>query len=62
MKPKEKAKDLFNKYFEHVEAFSYDQQNNNAKKCALICVDEILTYDEFAFKYWNEVKTELEKL
>lgn len=42
MTPKEKAKELFDKYFEFVEAFSAQNQIENAKQCALITVDEII--------------------
>ena len=64
MKPRQKAKDLFNKYFEYVEAFSSDQQKENAIKCASICVDELLNsaYDTYKLTYFREVKNELEKL
>ena len=51
MKPKEKAKELLIKFLYYVESFSFEQQNENAKQCALISVDEILElnvcwYDE----------------
>lgn len=69
MTPKEKAEELverFNLLQTYVEYFSYD----HAKQCALICVDEIfktvksvssneIEYDD---NYWQEVKTEIEKL
>jgi len=65
MTPKEKAKELFDKYFEVTN--NYYQ----AKECALIAVDEMLTwfkahsysnknYDAFVF--YNEVKQEIETL
>ena len=65
MTPKEKAKELFDKYFEATN--NYYQ----AKQCALIGVDEMLTwfkahsysnknYDAFVF--YNEVKQEIEAL
>ena len=51
MTPKEKAKELLIKFLYYVESFSLEQQNENAKQCALISVDEILElnvcwYDE----------------
>jgi hypothetical protein len=70
MTPKEKAKELFNK----MKGFRV--KHSHSKKCALICVDEIIksnpiiplqfmleseSLDE-ARLYWQEVKSELEKL
>jgi hypothetical protein len=72
MTPKEKAKELYNKFYNtsshphHVES-----RKNNAKQCALIAVDEIIKsnpikFDEddncIASYWWKEVKQELEKL
>jgi hypothetical protein len=68
MTPKEKAQELYNKFYNtsshqhHVES-----RKDNAKQCALIAVDEILKVSTF-FKliteteYWNEVKKEIEAL
>ncbi len=71
MTAKEKAKELVEK-FEYNGVFIDDIRMNeeDAKQCALICIDEILeshykvlvgvmpkTYD-----YWTEVKQEIEKL
>ena len=65
---KEKAKQLFNKYFELVEANSVRQQEENAKQCALFVVDEMLEDDCFdmgdcyfdeRMRYWNHVKQEI---
>jgi hypothetical protein len=83
MTPKEKAQELFDKYyrlFNNFPNYQYVIENLNTiqdeklyttKKCALIAVDEILTwfkahsysnknYDAFVF--YNEVKQEIEKL
>ena len=67
MIPKEKAKELLIKFLYYVESFSFEQQNENAKQCALISVDEIINEcgDRFLFSkcdYWQEVKNEIEKL
>ena len=43
MLAEEKAIQLFNKYFGLVEANSVRQQEENAKQCALIAVDEALS-------------------
>ena len=64
MTPKEKAIELFEKYFEITN--NYYQ----AKQCALIAVDEILNYTSmglpdmegvFYDSFWMEVKKEIEK-
>ena len=60
MTPKEKAKDLFDKHFDYVEAWSESNQIENAKKCALITVNEILNY--IPQTYWFEVETEIKKI
>lgn len=56
--PKEKAKELFDK----MKGFRV--KHSHSKKCARIAVDEIIaicTQSKF-IDYWNEVKTEIEKL
>jgi len=59
MTPKEKAKELFDKYNKTVNTITYTP----IKKCALIAVDECLhTCVESMVYYWNEVKQEIEKL
>ena len=66
MTPKEKAEDLLHRYDvlqTYIEGFNLE----NAKQCALIAVDEIinviedncLEYDD---NYWEDVKTEIQKL
>jgi len=69
MTPREKAIELFDKYFPLVEAFSSYQQEYNTKQCALIAVEEIIESspeDGQGFDgikdYWQEVKNEIEKL
>ena len=71
MTPKEKANELYDKYWIY---FTHEKTVNSifkhAKECALIAVDEILdaiaTINEYDFEplnnYWKEVKQELEKL
>ena len=70
MTPKEKAKELFDKYNKAVNTIT----NIPIKKCALIAVDEILQnfgqlteganfYTSYnTIKFYQEVKQELEKL
>lgn len=67
---KEKAQELVDKY----KVYSYGITEKNiidcAKRCALICVDEILKEIEriddgqtfIPYKYWQEIKQEIEKL
>ena len=62
MIPKEKAKELVNKYLQ-----VYDGRVPQAKRCTLILVDEILQFgNELAIRepmmYWNSVKKEINKL
>lgn len=69
MTPKEKAKELVDRYY---RLFSVELENTidytEAKQCALIAVNEIIGTlspylgDNNAMIYWNEVKKEIEKL
>jgi hypothetical protein len=70
MTPKEKAEELYSKYYNRIEhSLSEDVsgfEKDIVKHCALIAVDEILKaakdVDEFADNYWLQVKQEIEKL
>ena len=80
MTPKEKAEELFDKYyrlFNNFPNYQYVIENLNTiqdeklyitKQCALIAVDEILSFIEddresFSWKtYYQEVKQEIEAL
>ena len=62
MTPKDKAEELVNK-FDGVGL----QMRNEAKQCALIMVDELLTNSTFLLSngelyFWNKVKHEIENL
>ena len=72
MTPKEKAKDLVEKMALKYAVFKI---NKHSKKCALICVDEVIQAeinltlelldgyeDETSLSYWNKVKSEINKL
>jgi hypothetical protein len=67
MTPKEKAEELVDKFMPHSNGNS---NNNEAKQCALIAVDEIceaINWHEFQvpneeFNYWNRVKLEIQRL
>ena len=70
MTPKEKAGELYNKMYD------YSLFEEEAKRCALIAVDEIIEFmeaDDFdsdtcywanhsKMQYWQEVKQEIENL
>ena len=76
MTPKEKAKELFDKFHfvnsESVELVTGDYEllfslhESDAKECALIALDEILNVlnviDNFEMIYWEQVKQEIEQL
>ena len=76
MKAKNKAKELLDRYAPLAKYWDcYNDEpleENNAKQCALIAVEEIikvlvdLSNGEFTFikdvEYWQEVKNEIEKL
>jgi len=63
MTPKEKAEEIVSKYR---GTFFRNMSDGDAKRCALIAVNEILKsgrdVHEFADSYWQEVKQEIEKL
>jgi hypothetical protein len=59
MTPKETAGDLFNKMFTSSRSIEVEQ----AKKCALIAVNEISIHNGIKnLSYWQEVKKEIELL
>jgi hypothetical protein len=70
MTPKEKAKELFDKFMKPVDGLhKYPMCFDTAKQCALIAVDEIIKAVPIAplqlehpLYYWQEVKQEIEKL
>lgn len=65
MTPKEKAKELFDKFDNYPLTYEWKKQ------CAIIAVDELITDNELneeivqaglGKQYWQEVKQEIEKL
>ena len=70
MTPKDKAQSLVNQFYPLTATFN----NSQAKQCAIICVNEILSAStiklsdtgsgKFVYidEYWNKVLTEIEKL
>jgi hypothetical protein len=77
MTPKQKAKEIANKFYYYVESISESQQKENAKQCALISVDEIIGNNKSFLRtnndlhnddgldadleYWLKVKEEINK-
>lgn len=69
MSPKEKAKEIIDRFQFEPEQVMYSK---TVKHCALICVDEILEvtkYDDYPRKkthmdkeYWQQVKQEIDQL
>ena len=64
MTPKDKAKELVEKYD---ETLTYLESKSKAKQCALIAVDELIYETQFEVpnirqRYWIDVKQEIEKL
>ena len=72
MTPKEKAKELVDKFRKYVDDgrhngfYSGEITFENQKQCALIAVDEILneywSHDTKREKFWQEVRNEINKL
>ena len=73
MTPKEKAKELYFKFYSKIPSIQDEgeTQYEASKQCVLIAVDEILKSNptiidcdktELNYKYWQEVKQEIEKL
>ena len=69
MKPKDKAKELFEKFQKPVDlAHKYPMCFDTAKQSAIIAVDEIIQAMDNVMlpnpfkQYWNKVKQEIEKI
>ena len=71
MTPKEKAKELVDKFYYIPNSQGiFMMQDYQAKQCALIAVDEILNTIEYSSQadelskvnYWQEVKQQIENL
>jgi hypothetical protein len=68
MTPREKAKELVNKFIQYTPA-NEEFEFIYAKKCALIAVDEIIkevtpkvSLYTYQLQFWQEVKKEIENL
>tara|TARA_R110000868_G_scaffold75792_1_gene218434 strand:+ start:504 stop:710 length:207 start_codon:yes stop_codon:yes gene_type:complete len=68
MTPKEKAQELVDKFRNEILSFLGDRtKDQNAKRCALVAVDEILNINsvdkDFSLShYWLDVKDEIQNL
>ena len=65
MTPKEKAKELFNKFYQEAPYQEIEFYSNDvmARQCALIAVDELIyQVNHSDVGYWQEVKQEIQKL
>jgi hypothetical protein len=65
MTPKEKAKELYQKFLPYTPV---EEEHQYTEKCALIAVDEILfaiqdlPLTDVNWDYWHQVKKEIEQL
>jgi len=67
MTPKEKAKELVEKYLKKIIELAYAETKTKelAKESALICVEQMIEACEGyikGIKYWQDVKQEINKL
>lgn len=76
MTPKEKAIEIFDRYWDispysfNINIPDYDgkdieinhNQDSHAKICALICANEIIEALPYKMIFWQDVKKEIEKL
>lgn len=72
MTPKERAVDILSKVTEQLLDSGFRISKNDVKKVSFVCVDEIInllfgkdlngTIPESITDFWNEVKSEIEKL
>ena len=77
MTPKEKAKELLNKFIPHTRVFhevlGWEDYIDSAKQCSVIAVDEIISLmikfhnrhiedNSNEIIFWEEVKQEIKKL
>ncbi len=66
--PKEKAEELYSKFYYAIPSDEMAKDEETSKKCALIAVDEILIaiqdleITDVKWNYWQEVKQEIEAL
>lgn len=65
MKPKQKARELFEKMYNKIQPDELGKDQESAKQCALIAINEMLKIDSQILKninYLKDIKNEIEKL
>ena len=71
MLPKEKAQELYWKFYPYTDSEFNEFHHKYTKECALILVNEIIEtvsmcipylHESTYYEYWEEVKKEIEKL
>lgn len=68
MTPKEKAIELYSRYYNRIEHTLSEEyslhEKDIVKECALIACNEVLGYmgADRGYEFWTEVKKEIEKL
>ena len=73
MTPREKAQELVDKHCDSIAVWNLNSEyslHDIAKQCALICVDEFLSFQDslyltegsLGYQYWQQVKQEIENL
>lgn len=64
MTPKEKAKELFDKFYMAIPSDEMGLCDEASRLCALIAVDEVLSVCWYKkdMEYWDEVKQEIDAL
>ena len=63
MEAKDKAIELFEKMYNKIQPDELGKDQESAKQCALIAVDELIKETDWSeANYWQEVKQEINKL
>ncbi|MEY3500948.1 MAG: hypothetical protein RL308_2617 [Bacteroidota bacterium] len=62
MTAKEKAVEIYNRYYFRLKNKDEISMNLNAKMFAFIAVDLILSLNKVETEYWQDVKNEIQKL
>lgn len=62
MTPKEKAQELFDKFYSAIPNDEMGKNYESAKQCALILINELMREDWYYEEYWLKIKKEIKKL
>jgi hypothetical protein len=60
--PKEKAKELYDKYIVYASDATIESRERTAKECALFCAQQVLDSNTWFRRHWLAVKDELNKI